>query len=389
MKINLNKYKRILLSFHTISIAIITLTIALSLLQYLQAEILFWDRLRPQYNNYLIYVNSFKHLIEGSNLYDFYPNEYGDQFKYSPTFAFFMGLFYYLPDWIGLTAWNLLNVFVLLAAIKYLPGADNRIKVFILLFIISELIANLQNEQSNTLMSGLLVITFGLFERKKMILAAMVIAISIYVKVFGLVAAALFILYPNKFRFIAYLFFWTMVLWVLPLIVTAPEQLFEQYSNWIQILQTDGTSRYGFSIFGVIHRWLSIDISKWIVLLAGIIMFCSVYIRNDLFRDYGFRVLFISSILIWVVLFNHAAESSSYIISMTGVAIWYFMQKRNTTNTILAVVAFLLVSILFTDITPFEYKHYLYHYYVKTIPVFIIWLRILYEMLFNRYQIKV
>jgi hypothetical protein len=177
-------------------------------------------------------------------------------------------------------------------------------------------------------------------------------------------------------------------LWAVPLTVTPPDQLLEQYTNWLQILKTDGTSRYGFSVFGLLHRWFHVEISKWIVLATGLIIFCSAYIRRDLFREYGFRVLFLSSILIWVVLFNHAAESSSYIICMTGIGIWYFIQERNKFNTILVIAAFIIVSLLFTDITPLYYKHYLYHYYVKTIPVIIIWFRILYEMLFNKYKLK-
>ncbi len=120
-----------------------------------------------------------------------------------------------------------------------------------------------------------------------------------------------------------------------------------------------------------------------------ILLFCSVYIRKDLFADYGFRLLFLSSILIWVILFNHAAESSGYIICMTGIGIWYFIQERTTINTVLVIIAFIMMSLIYTDITPTHYRHnYLYPYFVKTIPVIFIWLRILYEMLFKKYQIK-
>jgi hypothetical protein len=387
LKINLYKYQKKLFNFNSLAFAVVVLTIAISFQQYFQAEVFLWDRLRPQYNNYLIFVNSFKHLIENINLYEFYPDEYGDQYKYSPTYAFFMGLFYYLPDWLGLVCWNLLNTVVLVGAIKIIPGINYQTKSLIILFVLIELITNLQNEQSNTLMAGLMILSFGFFERKKLMLAALVIALSVIIKPFGLFACTLIALYPRKFRFVAFFFAWIIVLWALPLLVTSPDQLLEHYANWLQILQSDGTSRYGFSIFGVLHRWFAIDISKWIVLVSGLIIFCIVYLRKDLFHEYGFRILFLTSILLWVVLFNHAAESSSYIICMTGIGIWYFTQERKTLNTILAITAFLVVSLLFTDITPIQYKHYLYHYYVKTIPVILIWTRILYEMLFSKYRL--
>jgi len=300
-----------------------------------------------------------------------------------------MGLFYYFPDWLGLIFWNVLNVSILFFGIKSLPNIDERNKIFIILFVLFELIGNIQNEQSNALMGGLIILSFGFFERKKLLLAALVIAFSIYIKLFGIVAIALFLLYPNKFRFLTYFMLWFTILWALPLIIISPDQLINQYMNWAELLLTDYTTRYGFSILGIMQKWFLFEPSKWIVMFAGILFFCSVYIRKDLFADYGFRLLFLSSILIWVILFNHAAESSGYIICMTGIGIWYFIQERTTTNTVLVIIAFIMMSLIYTDITPAYYRHnYLYPYYVKTIPAIIIWLRILYEMLFNKYQIK-
>src|ERR1700743_2195907 len=46
-----------------------------------------------EYNNYIIFKNSFFHLISGKNLYTIYPFEQWDYFKYTPTFSLFMGLF--------------------------------------------------------------------------------------------------------------------------------------------------------------------------------------------------------------------------------------------------------------------------------------------------------
>src|SRR2546423_1725063 len=45
------------------------------------------------YNNYIIFKQSFYHLIQNKDLYMFYPSEHWDLFKYSPTFAFFFGIF--------------------------------------------------------------------------------------------------------------------------------------------------------------------------------------------------------------------------------------------------------------------------------------------------------
>src|SRR5450631_2916625 len=54
------------------------------------------------YNNYIIFKNSFFHLIHGENLYGSFPDEQWDLYKYSPSFSLFFGLLAYLPDFAGL-----------------------------------------------------------------------------------------------------------------------------------------------------------------------------------------------------------------------------------------------------------------------------------------------
>src|ERR1700688_1098158 len=53
------------------------------------------------YNNYILFKNSFFHLIQGKDLYISYPDEQWDLYKYSPTFSLFFGFFSFLPDFIG------------------------------------------------------------------------------------------------------------------------------------------------------------------------------------------------------------------------------------------------------------------------------------------------
>jgi len=376
-------------NLNTMLFLLLLLAIIISIQQYLLPETIFFGKSHPHYNNFLIFKHSFKHLLANTDLYTFYPDEYGDLYKYSPTFAMFMGLFYYLPDWLGLIIWNILNVSILFFGIKSLPNIDERSKVFIILFVLLELIVNIQNEQSNALMGGLIILSFSFFERKKLLFAALVIVFSICIKLFGIVAAALFLMYPNKLRFTAYLVLWLGILWALPLILISPDQLISQYMNWMQLLINDHVTRYGFSVFGILHKWFHFEPSKWIVMFAGVLLFCSVYIRRELFADYGFRLLFLSSILIWVILFNHAAESSGYILSITGIAIWYFVQEKSRINNILVLLAFVFISLSYTDLMPLYIRHnFLYPYYVKTIPPIFIWLRILYEMLFKKYDLK-
>ena len=370
-----------LLNLRNIFVLLILVTLLISVQQYLLPETQFWDSLRPQYNNYLIFKYSFAHLAEGKNLYGLFPEHHGDYFKYSPTFAAFMGLFYYLPDGLGLTLWNLLNSLVLFAGIALLPSISSRKKVLVLLFVLFELIGNLQNEQSNALAAGLMILTFASFENKSVWLAALFVALGFYLKVFGVITMIFFVFYPGKTRFLLSFILWMLLLGLLPLIFINPQELIDQYSGWIGILRSDHESRYGFSILGILNKWFGAEPNKSWVILAGTVLLLSGLIR---FREYsatGFRLLFLSSMLMWVILFNHTAESSGYIIAMTGVAIWYFSRKPKTGRTILLVIVFVVVSLFSTDIMPAGIRNqYIYPYYIRTLPVLIIWFLALFDI---------
>ena len=146
-----------------------------------------------KYNNYTIFEKSFKHLKSNQDLYVLYPEEHWDLYKYTPTFSAFFGFFAVFPDWIGLNLWNLLNAFVLLFAIYYLPKINNYEKGLILLIVLFELMTSLQNHQSNALIAGLLVLSYGLMEKKRFFLATICIVFSVFIKLFGIIGFLLFV----------------------------------------------------------------------------------------------------------------------------------------------------------------------------------------------------
>jgi hypothetical protein len=370
-----------LINTDSLLVLLVLITVVISLQQYFLPERDFWEAMRPQYNNYLIFKYSFSHLLNDINLYALHLDEHGDLFKYSPTFALFMGFFYYLPDWLGLILWNLLNMLSLYLGVRLLPGLKDKTKVFIILYVLLELIGNLQNEQSNALMTGLILLTFVSFEKRYFSLAALFICLSVYIKLFGLVAVSLFLLYPGKGRFVLWMVMWGVILWFLPLLVTPLEMLFAQYNSWFEVLQSDHETRYGFSILGILNKWFGLDPSKLILLVTGVAAFCLMYVRREAFANYGYRLMFVSSILIWVILFNHTAESSGYILAMTGCAIWYFSQPKQTFRIILIVIAFIVVSLFSTDLMPAVIRNnYVYPYYIRTLPVLVIWVVLMIQM---------
>ncbi len=334
------------------------------------------------YNNYTIFEKSFDHLKNNQDLYILYPEEYWDLYKYTPTFSVFFGFFSIFPDWIGLTLWNLLNALFLIIAIYYLPHLNTKEKGIVLLILSIELMTSMQNAQSNGLIAGLLVLSFGSLENKKYFLASLLIVSSIFIKLFGIVGFALFLFYPNKWKLTLYSFIWSAILFIIPLIFVDYNQYIALLQSFFKLLTNDHASSYGYSVMGWLNTWFSVEINKNIVVLIGIIVFLIPLIKFRQYKNFLFRYLTLSSLLIWVVIFNHKAESPTFIIAMTGVTLWFIKSEKNMLNIILFVMAILLTSLSPTDIFPRIFREeFVIPYTLKVFPCILIWLKIIYDMI--------
>ncbi|CAG5006350.1 hypothetical protein DYBT9275_03800 [Dyadobacter sp. CECT 9275] len=338
-------------------------------------------KLYTSFNNYIIFKQSFFHLIHGQDLYVLYLDEQFDLFKYSPAFALFFGGLSYLPDLAGLTLWNLLNALVLFFSVYYLPKGDLRTKGIILLTVLIELLTSIQNEQSNGLIAGLLIFAFGFLERGKYWQAAFCIVASVYIKLFGIVALALFLLYPNKLKLTYTTAVWILLFTFAPLVVVDMEQFLFLYKSWLSLLQNDRSISDGLSVIGWLKAWFGWDVNKTMVNIAGVVLFCLPLVRIRYYSQYTFRILLLASVLIWVVIFNHRAESPTFIIAMCGVALWYFSLSSSRENLVLLLLAFVFTALSATDVFPrFMRDEWLKPYVIKAVPCILIWGKIIYDM---------
>jgi hypothetical protein len=339
-------------------------------------------QLYTTYNNYIIFKQSFFHLIEGKNLYRWYTAEHWDLYKYSPAFALVFGILSVMPTMLGLFFWNLINVAVLFFSVYYLPRIDLRTKGLMVSFMLVELLTATQNEQSNALIAGLLLFAFGFLERDKYWLAALCIVCTIYIKLFGIVALAIYLLYPNKFKLAYTTAAWVVLLTVLPILVVSPNQFVALYKNWGRLLSADRDFSDGLSVIGWLKIWFSLNVNKTVVNLAGMALFCLPLLRIKQYGNFVFRALMLASVLIWVVIFNHRAESPTFIIAIAGVAVWYYLQAPGKLNYVLLVLAFVFTTLSPTDLFPkFIRDNYFWPYVVKVVPCILIWGKIIYDLL--------
>ncbi len=225
------------------------------------------------YNNFRIFKFSFYHLVQGRDIYQLFPNDHWDLYKYSPAFALCFGLLSWMPDVIGLVLWNLINALCLYAGVRLLPGLTAQKKSWILLFCVLEMLLSIQNTQSNGLMAGLVVLAFAFAERRRYILSTLCIVFSFYIKIYGALAFVFYLFYPGKLKLMGWSLFWMVFFALLPLAVVSGSQLLFLYKSWLHLLQDDRSASIGLSVMGLMETWFKTDISKNVVALAGMALF--------------------------------------------------------------------------------------------------------------------
>jgi len=340
------------------------------------------------YNNYLIFKQSFYHLIDGVDMYVYHYEEHWDLYKYSPTFALFFGALAWMPDGVGLLLWNLLNVLCLYFGIRMLAKPDREKQNVMLVLVAVEMMTSIQNSQSNALIAGLIVMAFALFEKDKIFLGCLLIALTVYIKLFGVLAFALCLLYPQRFKAITYSIVIMIGLAILPLTVVSSTQLISDYQSWFKVLHEDYIPT-PLSLAGVVKAWTNVTLNNNIVLLTGLLLFLIPFARIKLYAEINFRYMMLAMVLLWVIVFSHRVESPTFVIAMTGVALWnYSSSLTKKWRTILVWFALTFISLSVTDIFPkFIQLNYFVPLSVKGIPCVIVYFVAFYELMFKPNQL--
>jgi hypothetical protein len=85
--------------------------------------------------------------------------------------------------------------------------------------------------------------------------------------------------------------------------------------------------------------------------------------------------------MIWMVIFNHKAESSTFIIATSAIFLWFLSGRVTITNTIMIAFVLVFTSLSLTDVFPgYVRDTYIEPYVIKAIPCMVIWGKILYDL---------
>lgn len=331
-------------------------------------------------NNYAIFYHTLYHLIDGIDLYAKSPAEYADRNHYAPSFGAIFSPIFMLPYSLGLFIWHFLFTGIWVYAVYRLP-LTHRQKVVFYWFALNELFTSIANSQTNPLITAIPIFAFLSFEKKQPIWAAFFLLLGFNIKIYSLVGAALFLLYPQKIRFLLAMLGWGVVMGLFPLLFTTPDKLLFQYQAWLAELfnKSNGDKWLNLSIHRIIHQTISSDISETAIIGVGIVIFCSVFIHIRRYTEPTFRLMLLASILIFQVIFNPIAESPTFIIAVSGVLIWWFISPKSPLDWALLITCFVFTVLSPSDLFPARLRAELVQPYVlKALPCVLIWFRLIY-----------
>lgn len=357
---------------------ILGLYILIGLIAGVQRYMLGADR----YNNFTIFQHSVFHFFGHLNPYPAYPAEYNDVFLYNPTFIILFIPFAYLPTFIGVVLWAVCTTVVYFFGVNTLPLSPKS-RVFLFYLIIPELLTSLANLQTNPLIAAFIVLSFTLLEKQQDAKASIFPPLSFFIKGYGAIAGVFFLLKNPKPKVFAYLSLSFLILGTLPLIFYTWEEFILLYQQWFVSLRDDYSINTGLSLMGIIRGLIYSDASIPFIQAVGVLCFLATLSSVMYRKNYEVvKFQFLAYVMIWVIIFNQAAESPTYIIAATGAFVWYLQSHKTRLDISLFVLFMILTVFSSSDFCP-KYIHetFIVPYSLKALPCVLIWLKLQWDLI--------
>ncbi len=347
-----------------------------------------------KYNNYLLFKNVFYHTREQKNIFLQYPDLYFDSNHYGVFFSVLIAPFALLPDWLGIILWNVANTLVFLFAVFKLPFSAQK-KAFFAWLCLQEFITAAVSLQFNIALTGLLMLSAVYVYERKETQSAVAILVGFFVKLYGIAGLSAFFFIKNKWKFILSFIGFGVLFFLLPMLLSSTKFGIQSYFDWYASLSEKNLSnqvlgnRQDYSLMGIVRRVLgNAEISNLTFLVPGILVFGLPYLRFKQYKNIAFQLMILSSTLLFIVLFSSGSESPTYIIAVSGVMIWFLIQKEKSPFVIgLLIFVIILTCFSFSDLFPKSVKeNYIIKYSLKALPCCIVWFRIIFELMTKDFE---
>ncbi len=345
---------------------------------------------KETYSNYITFSQAFWHTISSLPLYIYYPEEQRDLFLYGISFTTLISPFALLPRQVGMVLWCLANCGFLYWAIKKLDLKKWQFAVVILISV-NDVFTSVLSQQYSIGITAMIIFSYVLIEKEKDFWAALMIVLGTMTKLYGIVGLAFFLFSKHKMKLTGGLVFWAVIVFLLPMLYASPEYVVHSYKEWFDVLvYKNGLNQFSInqniSLLGMLHRITGASFSDLWIIVPGMILFALPYLRIRQYQYESFRFLFLSSALLFMVLFSTGTETYGYLTAMVAVGVWYVKTPTKAAtpilNLLLLIFCILLTSLSTTDLFPrFIRAEYVKPYALKALPCTLIWLKIVWEQL--------
>jgi hypothetical protein len=334
-----------------------------------------------RYNNYLIFENTFRNLLQEKSLYAWYPAYHEDANHYGPIFSLLIAPFALMHNWIGLLFWNLFNCFLLFKAVQTLPLSEDK-KVIIGYIAIPCLIESMLNQQFNAGAAALMILSYTQINKGRGIWSALCIVLGTFIKLYGIVGLVFFFFAKKKPAFVLWLIMWSIVIFLLPMLFSSPEFVAQSYIDWKNSLigknMINVSGGGDISIMGFFRQLLDQSgISNLFFITIGSLLFMLPFSRIASFSKSKFQLMILSSVMLFPVLFSTGAEDCTFIISIIGVGIWYVKENNKALKKVLLPVLLVITCNFPLLLIPLFAKAHPLSLAIISFPYFLVWLRVI------------
>ncbi|WP_207491695.1 glycosyltransferase family 87 protein [Aridibaculum aurantiacum] len=347
-------------------------------------------------NNYIIFKYVFWHVLDEQHLYVPYA-EYADVNHYGPLFSIVIAPFAVLPDWVGCILWCLANAAVLYYAIRRI-NIPPKHQLIIVGITAIEMMTAIHNVQFNPMVAAWIILAYVLIEEENEFWATLFIAAGFLVKIYGIAALLFFVFSRHKIRFVLSFAFWMVALFCLPMLISSPSYIINSYKEWFErLVEKDKLNAAGYaygghqdiSVMGMIRRMSrNGDFSNLFVMVPAAVLILAPLLRFKKYAIENFRLSYLGIVLLSVVIFSSSAESTTYVIAVSGAALWYVLHYKEYPKWANGLLIFLFLFTILspTDLVPrFIRDNIIRAYALKALPCLVIWLWLIADVSFKNF----
>jgi hypothetical protein len=225
-----------------------------------------------------------------------------------------------------------------------------------------------------------------MLEKEKFKTASVFPSLNFFIKGYGAIVGVLFLLKKPQIKTFLYLAIMFVIVGGLPLLFYNFNEFKVLYQQWFWSLEQDYSVNTGISAMGFIKTVFSNGVPVWVIQLTGALLFLASFLYVLFAKKYEFvKYTYLANVMLFMIIFNQAAESATYIIASTGVFIWFVASKKTHVNITLFILFYVLTIMSSTDLFPWVLKtNYVYPYSLKALSCLLIWLKIQHHLFTNK-----